>query len=321
MSAPALLTGLLNPPVLYFGLGAAAAAVRSDLEIPAPLATFFGSFLLMAIGLRGGAELAQAGATPGLAATLLCAALVSALSPFYLYVLARRRFEPANAAALAAAYGSVSAVTFACAQSLLSGLSIPYHAHLNVALAAMEAPAIVTGALIYRRHAAGAGAPLGAVLGRLATKGSLLLLIGSLAIGWLAGEPGWSGIRPLFGDAFKGVLCLFLLDQGCRCARQAGDLRRAGVGALAYAVAMPWLGAALGLTLSSLLGLPLGDGFLLTVLCASASYLAVPAAMREAIPTANPGIYVTLPLAVTFPFNVVFGLPVYLSLARRVLAP
>ena len=323
MSAPALWASLLNPPVLYFGLGLATAAARSDLEVPPALSSFFSSFLLMAIGCRGGAELARAGASPSMWLTLGVAAAASALMPLYLYALARRRFDAANAAALAAAYGSVSAVTFACALNLLQDLKIPYHEYLNVALAAMEAPAIVTGALLYRLVRAGdpAGGTVAlnvpAVLRRLTTKGSLVLLLGSLAIGAAAGAPGWAAVRPLFGDLFKGVLCFFLLDQGLRCGRQLGELRSAGAWALGYAIGAPLLGALVGLGLGRLIGLPDGDAFLLVVLCASASYLAVPAAMREAIPKANPGIYVTLPLAVTFPFNVVLGLPLYLALVSR----
>ena len=325
MSTSTALTALLNPAMLYFMLGLGAALARSDLEVPPALSTFFGSFLLMAIGFRGGAELARALANPTLWETLAVAAFLSAGAPFYLYAVARRRFDAANAAALAAAYGSVSAVTFACAQSLLQEVSIPYHDYMNVALAAMEAPAIVTGALIYRHvstraeHSSGgrsAGATLSLVR-LLATKGSLLLLVGSLAIGLLAGSAGWSAVKPLFGDIFKGILCFFLLDQGLRCGRQLGDLRAAGAAALLFAIAMPLVGAVLGLGLGSLIGLPQGDRFLLTVLAASASYLAVPAAMREAIPKANPGVYVTLPLAITFPFNVIVGLPLYLALASR----
>jgi len=324
MSSPVLWSSLFNPQVLYFGLGLLAATVRSDLEVPAALATFFSSFLLMAIGLRGGAELVKAAASGSMWLTLGVAAAASALMPVYLYAIARRRMDVANAAALSAAYGSVSAVTFACALGLLQGLRIPYHEYLNVALAAMEAPAIITGALIYRIAQARSDAPAGtgtgpgvaAILRRVASKGSLLLLIGSLVIGASAGESGWATVKPLFGDQFKAILCFFLLDQGCRCGRQLGELRRAGGFAFGYALGMPLLGALAGLALSSLIALPAGDAFLLTTLCASASYLAVPAAMREAIPKANPGIYVTLPLAVTFPFNVVIGLPLYLAAAQ-----
>lgn len=322
MSATAALTALTNPPVLYFGLGLAAARARSDLEIPAPLSTFFGSFLLMAIGFRGGAELGRALGSTEFWLTLATAAALSALAPLYLYGVARRRFDEANAAALAAAYGSVSAVTFACALSLLQSLKIPYHEYMNVALAAMEAPAILTGAAIYRYVTAKSGAGAGSredtrpsILRLVASKGSLVLLVGSLAIGLVAGEAGWSNVKPVFGDLFKGILCFFLLDQGLRCGRQLGDLKEAGFYALGYAVLMPLVGAALGLGAGHLLGLHQGDAFLLTVLAASASYIAVPAAMREVIPKANPGVYVTLPLAVTFPFNVVAGMPLYLALA------
>ena len=327
MSASATLTALTNPPVLYFGLGLVAAKVRSDLEIPAPLSAFFGSFLLMAIGFRGGAELGRALGSTELWLTLLAAALLSTLAPLYLSAVARRRFDPANAAALAAAYGSVSAVTFACALALLQSLAIPYHEYMNVALAAMEAPAILTGAAIYRyvsaREEAGSGIRHDArpgIVRLIASKGSLLLLVGSLAIGLVAGDAGWTNVKPVFGDLFKGILCFFLLDQGCRCGRQLGDLAVAGLYALGYAVLMPLVGAALGLAAGHLLGLRQGDAFLLTVLAASASYLAVPAAMREVIPKANPGVYVTLPLAVTFPFNVVLGLPLYLALAGALAA-
>ncbi len=323
MNSDLLLGNLVNAPMLFFALGAVATLLGTELELPDPMGRFFASFLLIAIGLRGGAELARAGYSSGMVLTLGAATLASALMPFYLYRVARRRFDGATAAALAAAYGSVSAVLFACALNLLSAAHLAFSGYMNAALAAMEAPAIVSGILIYQGHRGredaretGRSRPplkLGAVVRLAFGTDSLWLLLGSLIVGILVGESGWRALKPCFGDLFQGVLCFFLLDQGSRCAFRLDSLKAAGSYALVFAAVMSVVNAAVGLVLAKLLGLSAGDAFLFVVLLASSSYLAVPAAMREAIPAANPAVYVTLPLAVSFPFNVVIGLPLYLA--------
>ncbi len=326
MNTDLILGNLLNAPMLFFALGLVATLAGTELELPDPMGRFFASFLLLAIGLRGGAELARAGYSTDMALTLGTATLASALMPFYLYVAARRRFDGATAAALAAAYGSVSAVLFACALNLLQAAHLPFSGYMNAALAAMEAPAIVSGVLIYQGHRGRAEATLTGrarpplkvleVLRLAFGTDSLWLLLGSLVVGVVVGEAGWRALKPCFGDLFQGVLCFFLLDQGSRCAFKLDSLKGVGAYALGFAIAASLVNALVGLVLARLLGLSPGNAFLFVVLLASSSYLAVPAAMREAIPTANAAIYVTLPLAVTFPFNVVVGLPLYLAAVR-----
>ena len=240
--------------------------------------------------------------------------------PLYTFALVRRLLDAYNAGAIAAAYGSVSAVTFITASSFLDDHRVAYGGHMVAAMALMEAPAIIIGLLLIRRFApADPAAPpaagsLGAVVHEAFTNGSVLMIVGSLVIGLLADTKAAEGIKPFTSDIFKGFLAVFLLEMGMVAARGFGAFRRAGWALVALGLVLPALGAALGLSLSHLLHLPPGDGLLLTVLAASASYIAVPAALRLAVPQADPGIYLPMALAVTFPFNIVCGIPVYFYL-------
>lgn len=310
-------TNLLSAPILLFMLGLSATLLRSDLEIPPAAAKTLSLFLLFAIGFKGGVSLAQSGPGGEVAATMLAALAASVLVPLWTFFALRRRFGAADAAALAATYGSVSAVTFITASAFLSGRGVPYSGHMVAAMALMESPAIIAGIVLARRFAARApGAPKPMIdwghLGRDALlNGSVFLLLGSLLIGFVCGPVRAAPLKPFIDTLFPGLLSLFLLDMGIVAARRLGDLRRVGGAALAFAFLAPLLNAALGLALAALLGLPRGDALLLVVLCASASYIAVPAALRIALPEANPGVYVTLSLALTFPFNILVGLPLY----------
>ncbi|MEN9806579.1 MAG: hypothetical protein RL756_1099 [Pseudomonadota bacterium] len=326
------LSNLSSPPLLFFFLGAAAAAVRSDLEIPAPVAKFLSLYLLFAIGFKGGVALSK-GDLDGQALSGLGAALVLAcLVPLYAFALLKRRLGAADAAALAATYGSISAVTFVTATSYLDSSGVAWGGHLVAAMALMESPAIIIGILLYRLYGHADGATgerinWGELLREACLNGSVFLIVGSMVIGWITGERGMTVLSPFIGDLFIGLLCLFLLDMGIVAARRLRDLRRGQIGVargtgsaflLAFAVGLPLANALVALALARLLGLSEGDALLLVVLGASASYIAVPAALRLALPEANPSIYLPLSLAVTFPFNLLVGIPLYHELVRRV---
>jgi hypothetical protein len=309
-----LLDNLLSPPILFFLLGAFAAAVRSDLEVPAPAARFLSLYLLFSIGLHGGHQLSAGGLHGPVLATLGVAVLTSLTIPVWCFFLLRRRLPPADAAALAATYGSVSAVTFIAAVGFLDHLGVPFGGHMVAAMALMESPAIVVGILLARRFDREEGAE------RLDWRktgheaflnGSVLLLVGSLVIGLLVGERGWKSLQPVVDAPFKGVLCLFLLDMGLVAARRLQDMRRHGAVLVAFALTAPALHAGLGIVLAYALQLSPGDALLLAALTGGASYIAVPAAARLALPKANPGLYVPMALGITFPFNVLVGIPGY----------
>jgi len=313
---------LLTPPILFFVAGVLAVLLRSDLEIPQPLPKLFSLFLLVSIGFRGGVELRHGLA--GTAGLALGAALAMAVAvPVASFYVLRRRIPAPDAAAIAATYGSVSAVTFITATAFLDRVGIPHGGHMVAAMALMESPAIVVGVLLLRLHAPGDGERprAAALLHDAFLNGSVFLLLASLAIGLATGDRGRAALAPFTDGIFVGVLTLFLLDLGIVAGRRMGDLRKAGGFLAAFAVLMPAASAAVAIGLSLLLRLPLGDALLLTVLAASASYIAVPAAMRIAIPEANPGLFLPLALGVTFPLNITVGIPVYLWALRTLGAP
>jgi hypothetical protein len=313
-----LAANLLSPPILLFLLGFAATLLRSDLEIPPAAAKTLSLFLLFAIGFKGGVSLAQSGLGAEVIATLGAAAFASLAVPVWTFFALRRRLGAADAAGIAATYGSVSAVTFITATGYLTLHDIPFSGHLVAAMALMESPAILVGVMLARRFATSEGRDTSRPvidwrhLGRDALlNGSVFLLLGSLLIGLVCGPTRAAPLKPFIDTLFPGLLALFLLDLGILAARRLGDLRRLGAPIAAFAFIAPLINAALGLALAAILGLPRGDAFLLVTLCASASYIAVPAALRIALPEANPGVYVTLSLALTFPFNILLGLPLY----------
>lgn len=315
---PDLLVNLLNPPVLFFFLGLLAVALKSDLDIPQPLPKFFSLYLLLSIGFKGGVELRHGGLELSIVLTLAAAIAMALAVPIGAFWVLKKRVGIADAAAIAATYGSVSAVTFITATSLLGTLKIPSGGFMVAAMALMESPAIIVGVALARRAGLKNEGREGDNLWREAFfGGSVFLLMGSLVIGLLTGEEGAKALKPFTGDIFKGILCLFLLDMGLVSARRlGGGWKTLGSFSLGFALLTPLVNAAIGLMLAKMLNLSLGDAFLFVTLCASASYIAVPAAMRGAIPQANPGRYVTMALAITFPFNVLVGLPLYLSLIR-----
>lgn len=310
---------LLSPPVLFFFLGVVAALVKSDLDVPHPIPKFLSLYLLLAIGFKGGVELSAGGLGPAVLPPLIAAVALACVVPLYAFAVLRRRFDRPNAAAVAASYGSVSAVTFVTAAALLDQLQLPYGGHMVAAMALMESPAIMIAILLSRSGGRAASAPgrgsVRELLREAVLNGSILLLLGSLIIGFATGERGAQVLKPFTADLFQGFLCLFLLEMGITSARRIGDLRRHGVFPVAFGIAMPLFNSGVALAVAVALGLGRGDALLLCVLAASASYIAVPAAIRLAIPEANPGLYVTMALAITFPFNVAIGIPLYLGAA------
>jgi hypothetical protein len=318
---------LLDPAILFFVFGILAGLVRSNLEIPPAIARFLSLYLLMALGLKGGFALAHSGLTSEVVTSLAAAVALALLIPLLGYQLLHRRLSKFDALAVAATYGSVSAVTFVTAVQFLEHQSIPYGGHMAAAMALMESPAIIVavlGANALRRRSSPATpgqatAKLSHILHESLTDGAQLLLLGAMAIGMLTGDAGKVAMQPFSGDLFKGMLAFFLLDMGLMTARNLPMLRGTSYWLVAYAVLAPLAHALLALTFASVLGLSPGNGALLMVLSASASYIAVPAVLRYAIPEARPSLYFGLSLGVTFPLNLLIGIPLYTRVAEQVL--
>lgn len=308
---------LLSPPVLFFALGLLARWLKSDLRFPPDLAKGLSYYLLISIGFEGGARLAQTGMSPQVASTLVAGVVLGLLLPCAGYAVLCGITRPVDAAAIAAHYGSVSAVTFVTATAFLAAAGVEYESHMVALMAVMESPAIIAGLLLARRflprgEATGPGPSL---VREVFLNGSLVLLTGSLMIGLLTGEAGLQWVKPALLDPFKGVLAVFLLEMGLTAGHGLREFRRLGVPLVAFGLLMPLFGALAGAVAGAMIGLSLGGVTLLAVLAGSASYIAVPAAMRVALPQANPSLYVTLSLGITFPFNVAIGIPLYYRLA------
>ena len=335
---------LMDPAILFFVLGVFAGAVKSNLEIPPAMAKFLSLYLLMALGLKGGFALAASGLDAQVAVSLLAAMAMAFLVPALGYAVLKRHVPRFDAAAVAASYGSVSAVTFVTAMQYLESQGLPPGGHMAAAMVVMESPAIIMAVLLadsVRRTpagpapvavsvsggqavagwggGAGSGTPVGKVLHESFTEGAQILLLGAMLIGYLSGDSGQAVMKPFAGDLFKGLLAFFLLDMGLMVARNFGSARQSSPVLLAYGVAGPLAHAAIALALAAVLGLPAADAALLMVLSASASYIVVPAVLRYAIPEANPSVYFGLSLGVTFPLNLIAGIPLYTWAARTAL--
>lgn len=309
-----IVSNFLNPPVLFFFLGMLAVFVRSDLDIPAPIPKLFSLYLLLAIGFKGGVELAKSGISQAVILTLLAAIAMSAIVPVYTFFILRTKLDGYNAAAIASTYGSISAVTFITAGSFLNELHIAYDGYMVAALALMESPAIIVGLILvklFTEKSDSETANWREVLQEAFLNGSVFLLVGSVLIGMLTGDRGWQTLKPFTQDMFYGVLTFFLLDMGLVAAKRIKDLQKTGAFLISFAILIPILNATIGLFLAKAIALSPGDALLFAVLCASASYIAVPAAMRLTVPEANPSLYVSTALAVTFPFNIIIGIPLY----------
>nr|WP_295785633.1 sodium-dependent bicarbonate transport family permease [Rhodoferax sp.] len=318
---------LLDPAILFFVFGVLAGALKSNLEIPQPIARFLSLYLLMALGLKGGFSLAHSGLTVDVATSLAAAVVLAITIPLLGYQLLKRFLPGFDAAAIAATYGSVSAVTFVTAVQYLESQHIAYGGHMAAALALMESPAIIMAVVLaskLRREQTPGGLPkagklpLRKLLHESLTDGAQMLLLGAMVVGILTGDAGKAAMQPFSGDLFKGMLAFFLLDMGLMTARNLPQLKGISPLLLAYALFAPLVHAAMALALAVLLGLQLGDVILLMVLAASASYIAVPAVIRYAIPEARPPLYFGLSLGVTFPLNILVGIPLYSTVAKAV---
>jgi len=332
---------LLDPAILFFVFGAIAGSLKSNLEIPPAISRFLSLYLLMALGLKGGFALSRSGLTQEVAASLAAAVALAVLIPLLGYFLLKRFLSGFDAAAVAATYGSVSAVTFVTAVQHLDNHGIAYGGHMAAAMALMESPAIIMAVLLantLRQQTlapagvhAGHGAavlsgnnlpqqvPLKKILHESFTDGAQLLLLGAMLVGLLSGEAGKTAMQAFSQDLFKGMLAFFLLDMGLMTARNANQLKGMSIGLVLYAVAAPLLHAGLALCLALLAGLGRGDATLLMVLAASASYIAVPAVLRTALPEAKPSLYFGMSLGITFPLNLLIGIPLYAGVAERYL--
>ncbi len=320
LSLASLASNLLAPTILFFILGLIAAIARSDLSIPAGAAKIMSIYLLMAIGFKGGAAVAKSGIDAQLVASLFAGMVLSFVLPFAAYGLLRlmTRLDGLNAAAVAGHYGSISIVTFVTAVSLLEARGIASEGYLVAVAAVMEVPAIISALWIAARMG-GVSVVDSSLWRHILGNGSIVLLIGSFSIGAITGEKGLADMHPFIVVPFTGVLAVFLLDMGLSAGRSLMANRKdITSGLLAFGCAMPMVGSLLGLAAAALVGLSTGGTFLLMVLSASASYIAVPAAIRLALPQAKSGIYLTLALGVTFPFNLTFGMPLYYLLASWV---
>lgn len=316
----------LDPAILFFIFGLGAGFLRSNLEIPPPISRFLSLYLLMALGLKGGFALAQSGLTLDVAESLGIAIVLAVLVPAVGYLVLRRIVSGFDAAALAATYGSVSAVTFITAVQVLDQRGVPYGGHMAAAMALMESPAIIMAVALANRvrnenATSNAGAQpmsMKALLHESFTDGAQLLLLGAMLIGIISGAKGATAMQPFAVDLFKGMLAFFLLDMGLVAARNLGGLKGQPLALLLYAVLAPLAHATLALGFGVAAGLEVGNVTLLMVLAASASYIAVPAVIRHAIPEAQPSLYLGMSLGLTFPFNIMLGIPLYLWVAQRV---
>ncbi len=317
MNFSLLLENLTNPALLFFVLGVIAVRLKSDLEIPEGSSKFISLYLLFSIGFKGGQELAHSHFTISILWSVLFGILIACLIPLYTFFILKRKLNIEDAGAIAATYGSVSAVTFVTAVSFLEMQKITFGGHMVAVMALMEAPAIVIGVIlirIYSKEKDENSPKLGGVVGHSFTNGSVLLILGSLVIGLLASDKQALGIKPFTTDMFKGFLAIFLLDMGIVSGRKLGDFLKNGWFTAIFAIIIPLLNGCIIAFLSGLVTEDIGNRFIFAVLAASASYIAVPAAMKIAVPKANPGIFLPMALAITFPFNITFGMPIYLAI-------
>ena len=323
----------LDPAILFFVFGVLAASVKSNLEIPSAISRFLSLYLLMALGLKGGFALAHSGFTREVATSLGSAIALAVIIPLVGYGFLRRFLSGFDAAAVAATYGSVSAVTFVTAVQFLDNNGIAFGGHMAAAMALMESPAIILAVFLANSHrqqktarsnlqiqngmavlagsSSGSSRPLKKILHESFTDGAQLLLLGAMLVGLISGDAGETAMQPFSGDLFKGMLAFFLLDMGLMTARSMHQIKGIPLGLLMYAVLAPILHAAMAMVIALLIEASRGDAILLMVLAASASYIAVPAVLRTAIPEAKPSLYFGMSLGITFPLNLLIGIPCY----------
>lgn len=317
---------LLSPPILFFILGIMAGFLKSDLDVPDQISRYLAIYLMMAIGFKGGVAIAE---TPEINAqiilTMLAGIITGFTQPFigYLFLKYTTKLDSPTAAAVAAHYGSISMVTFVTAVNFLDANAIIYAGYIVAVLALMEAPAILTGLFIAHRSEPKTIEATNNATPRLSreifTNGAILMLAGSFVIGWASGTSGMEKMHGFLVEPFQGILAFFLLDMGLYVARQMTHIKEFTIRLVLFGIYMPLIGAGVGLGISKVLALDVGTGTLFTVLIASASYIAVSAAMRIALPQAKAAIYIPMSLAITFPFNIAFGIPLYYTIAQAIL--
>jgi hypothetical protein len=313
MSLSLLLENLTNPALLFFILGIVAVTVKSDLEIPSNSSKFISLYLLFSIGFKGGQELSHEGITAEVGWSMLFGIIIALLIPLYTFFILKKKLGATDAGAIAAAYGSVSAVTFVTAVSYLEAHHQSVHGHMVAIMALMESPAIIAGLMLISIYGKDGQTKFNAghALRHSLTNGSVLLIMGSLLIGYMANAEQAEGIKPFTNDIFKGFLAVFLLDMGIVSGRKIKDMANQGWFLIAFAIVIPLLNGIAVAVVSQLVTTDITNRFVFAILAASASYIAVPAAMKIAAPKANPGLFLPMALAVTFPVNITLGLPVY----------
>ncbi|MFO1003319.1 MAG: sodium-dependent bicarbonate transport family permease [Planctomycetaceae bacterium] len=320
---------LCSPLTLSFALGVFARLVRSELSLPRDLYTALSIYLLFALGLKGGVELSHS-SLASISGPALVTILLGCLTPVSAYLVLRRmgRFSVADSAGIAAHYGSVSAVTFIAAQQFVASVGSPAEGFMPTLLTLLEIPgiqiALAIGAFQMSAasrsnpdHSGQTARPVREIMHELLTSRSMLLLVGGLVIGTAVGETGWKPVQPVFEGLFKGLLTIFLLEMGLAAGSRLGDLKQAGLFLLGFGILMPIVHGSIGAYLGSLAGLSVGGCTVLAAMAASASYIAAPPAVRMTLPEANPTFYLTAALAITFPFNLLAGIPIYYEIAKR----
>jgi len=321
MDTGILISNLTNPTLLFFVMGIVATLVKSDLEIPPTTVKFISLYLLFAIGFKGGQELSHGGFTTEILLSLILGVVIASLIPLYTFFVLKRKMSVSDAAAVAATYGSVSAVTFVAATSFLEAQGVAFGGHMVAVMALMESPAIIVGVILMMRYDPdhdSQSADLKSIVKHSFTNGSVLMILGSLIIGIVADTKQAEGIKPFTTDIFKGFLAIFLLEMGMVTAKRFGAFRKYGWFVTAFAIVAPIVNGAAVAVISGLVTEDVGNRLMFAVLAASASYIAVPAAMRLAAPKADPGLYIPMALGVTFPFNITFGMPIYFAIVRYV---
>ena len=316
MNLDLLISNITNPAFLFFILGIIAVRVKSDLEIPANSSKFISLYLLFSIGFKGGQELSHETFNAEIIYSMLFGIAISFIIPAYTFFILKRKFSVYDAAAIAAAYGSVSAVTFVTAVSYLDAQQLQFQGHMVEIMALMESPAIIVGLLLLSFYKKDEQKNISKteLVKHSFTNGSVLLILGSLVIGLLANAKQAEGIKPFTNDIFKGFLAIFLLDMGINSGKKLDSFFKNGIFPLLFAIIIPLINGSAVALLSNLVTHDVTNKFMFAVLAASASYIAVPAAMKLAIPKADAGLYIPMALAITFPLNITIGMPLYLQL-------
>ncbi len=319
MNFDLLINNLTNPALLFFLLGIAAAALKSDLEIPASSSKFISFYLLFSIGFKGGQELSHESLTTQVIVSMLFGIGAAVVIPIYTFFILKRRLNVYDSGAIAAAYGSVSAVTFVTAVAYLEANNLQLKGHMVAIMALMESPAIIAALILMSLYRNGddEGVKKRVAIKHSLTNGSVMLILGSLVIGYIASAEQAQGIKPFTNDLFKGFLAIFLLDMGIVSGRKIKSLISEGWFPIIFALIIPLVNGCAMAVLSSLVTDDVGSRFVFAVLAASASYIAVPAAMKIAASKANPGLFLPMTLAVTFPFNITFGMPIFYAIVSN----